>query len=75
MMNQDPIEAIDDSDPGKENQFSQDHLTDSRGNNVSFYMCMGGIPPYVRGERVRRSIRISWFRTSYFVEGFYWGIY
>jgi uncharacterized hydrophobic protein (TIGR00271 family) len=34
MMNQDPIEALDDSDPGKGDQFSQDHLTDSSGGNA-----------------------------------------
>lgn len=39
-MNQDPIEAIDDSDPGKESQFPQDHLADSRGNNFPFYMVL-----------------------------------
>jgi uncharacterized hydrophobic protein (TIGR00271 family) len=34
MMNQDPIETREDSDPGKGSQFAQDHLTDSSGGNA-----------------------------------------
>ncbi|GAG94525.1 unnamed protein product, partial [marine sediment metagenome] len=33
-MNQDPIESIDDSDPGKGSPIAQDHLTDSSGGNA-----------------------------------------
>ncbi|MCK5722106.1 MAG: hypothetical protein KAI84_06175, partial [Gammaproteobacteria bacterium] len=34
MMNQDPIESIEDSEKGKGSPFAQDHLNDSSGGNA-----------------------------------------